>query len=202
MTLGQLQLMKRTAWLNMQRERRTATDEEAAALTGYVVNAVVYTAVLNGILYDFAKALKADKVRPCGERAVIKRLHDAARYAHDEIYKVFTNAIDGFGELYNKRYDAVSEAIDQRIHLEGGEKYYNIVLSLLRLIIKNNTACGRYRSPALTALEPFIRRLKEVPLPYTDKGDIIDLIVDQASKSVMRMNDFETIINDYENGTK
>lgn len=52
MTLGTLQLMKRTAWFNMQHERRTATEEEAAALTGYVVNAVVYTAVLNGILYD------------------------------------------------------------------------------------------------------------------------------------------------------
>lgn len=62
--------MKRTAWLNMQREPKGATEEEAAALTGYVVNAVVYTAVLNGILYDFADALN-DMILELKEEGVI-----------------------------------------------------------------------------------------------------------------------------------
>lgn len=187
--------MKRTVWLNMQRNpRRGAIEEEAAALTGYVVNAVVYTAVLNGILYDFADALKADKVRPCGERAVIKRLHDAARYAHEEIYKVFSNAIDGFGPLYNERYDKTTESIERHILLQGGDKYYNIVLSLLRLIDKNNNACGRFRSSALVALQPHLRRLKDCNLPYEDRGEVIDRIIDSASKEVMELHKFKEII--------
>lgn len=196
MTLGQLQLMKRTAWLNMQREPKGATEEEAAALTGYVANAVVYTAVLNGILYDFADALKADKVRPCGERAVIKRLHDAARYAHSEIFKVFSNAIEGFGKLYNERYDKVTESIERHILLQGGEKYYNIVLSLLRLIDKNNEACGRFRSPALVALQPHLRRLKECALPYEDRGEVIDRIIEGATKEVIELKKFKQILNE------
>lgn len=196
MTLWQLQLMKRTAWLNMQREQKGATEEEAAALTGYVVNAVVYTAVLNGILYDFADALKADKVRPCGERAVIKRLHDAARYAHGEIYKVFSNAIDGFGPLYNERYDKVTESIERHISLKSGDRYYNIVLSLLRLIDKNNNACGRFRSPALVALQPYLRRLKDCALPYKDRGNAIDLIIEGATKEVIELKKFKQILNE------
>lgn len=195
MTLGTLQLMHRTAWLNMQRNpRRGATEEEAAALTGYVVNAVVYTAVLNGILYDFADALKADKVRPCGERAVIKRLHDAAGYAHGEIYKVFSNAIDGFGPLYNERYDKTTESIERHILLASGDKYYNIVLSLLRLIDKNNNACGRFRSPALVALQPHLRRLKDCNLPYEDRGEVIDRIIESATKEVIELKKFKQII--------
>lgn len=196
MTLGTLQLMKRTAWLNMQREQKGATEEEAAALTGFVVNAVVYTAVLNGILYDFADALKADKVRPCGERAVIKRLHDAARYAHSEIYKVFSNAIEGFGPLYNERYDKVTESIERHILLTGGDKYYNIVLSLLRLIDKNNNACGRFRSPALVALQPYLRRLKDCALPYEDRGEVIDRIIEGAAKEVIELKKFKQILNE------
>lgn len=196
MTLGELQLMKRTAWLNMQRQPRGATEEEATALTGYVVNAVVYTAVLDGQLYDLTDALKADKVRPCGERAVIKRLHDAARYAHSEIYRVFSNAIDGFGPLYKQRYDDVTASIERHILLQGGDKYYNIVLSLLRLIDKNNEACGRYRSPALVALQPHLRRLKDVALPYEDRGEVIDRIIEGATKEVIELHKFKKILNE------
>ena len=58
-TIQELQLIKRTAWVNANREPRGCTEEEADRMTPHVVNAVVFTAVLNGLLYDFEEAMEA-----------------------------------------------------------------------------------------------------------------------------------------------
>ena len=193
-TIQELQLIKRTAWVNANREPRGATDEEATRLTPYVVNAVVYTAVLNGVLYDFEDAVKDERTMDDRLKKVLRMFHTKANYAHGEIYRVFNDAIKGFGRLYNKRYDAVQRAVMERVGMQGGQKYYNIVLALLRLVRKNNNACGRFRSPALLDLEPYERRLQELNLPYEDKGEIIERIIDGATKAAIGLNEFKTIL--------
>ena len=195
-TYEELQLIKRTAWVNANREPRGCTEEEADRMTPNVVNAVVFTAVLNGLLYDFEDALKADRTMNDTVKKVVRMLHKSAGFAHSEIYRVFNNAIEGFGVLYNKRYDATTEAIERHVGMSGGERYYNIVLALLRLIEKNNTACGKYRSPALVAIEPNHRRLKELRLPYEDKGSVMELIIEGASKEVIGLRDFKKILDE------
>jgi hypothetical protein len=182
--------------MNAQREPRGCTEEEANRLTPYVVNAVVFTAVLNGILYDFADALKEDRTMNDTVKKVVRMLHKSAGYAHNEIYRVFNNEIKGFGVLYNKRYDATTEAIERHVGMSGGERYYNIVLALLRLIEKNNTACGKYRSPALKALERFVPRLIETKLPYDDKGEVIERIIESASREVIELHRFKKILKE------
>lgn len=193
-TIQELELMKRTAWVNMNRPRRSISDEESQRLVPYVVNAVVYTAVLNGILYDLEDAVKAERKNNDTMRKTLYMLHRTATYAHGEIYRVFNEAIDGFGELYNKRYDVTSRAIEQNVLLEGGLKYYNIALALLRLIRKNNQACGRFRSPALVKLETYIRRLTEKGIPYEDKGRAIEVIIESASNAVIGVEKFKQIL--------
>lgn len=193
MTLQEAQLIKRTAWANIERAKRGATKEEARRLNPYVVNVVVYTAVLNGMLYDLKSAIKAEKIRPCGERDVLRRLHNAANSAHEEIYREFSNAIEGFAELYNRRYDMVTEAIEKRVLLAGGERYYNIVLALLRLIETNNNACGRFRNPTLVALKQHLSRLLAIPLPYEDKGDVMKVIIHGASKEALDAERFNRL---------
>lgn len=165
-------------------------------MTPHVVNAVVFTAVLNGLLYDFEDALKADRTMNDTVKKVVRMLHKSAGYAHNEIYRVFDNAIEGFGVLYNKRYDATTEAIERHVGMKGGERYYNIVLALLRLIEKNNHACGRFRSPALKALNPFVRRLTEAKLPYEDKGSVMERIIEGASKEVIQLHKFKKILKE------
>lgn len=195
-TYEELQLIKRTAWVNANREPRGCTEEEADRMTPNVVNAVVFTAVLNGLLYDFEDALKADRTMNDTVKKVVRMLHKSAGYAHNEIYRVFNNAIEGFGVLYNKRYDATTEAIERHVGMSGGERYYNIVLALLRLIEKNNHACGRYRSPALVALERFVPRLIETKLPYEDKGRVMETIIEGASKEVIQLHKFKQILKE------
>ena len=104
------------------------------------------------------------------------------------------NAIDGFGKLYNERYDLTMSAIERNVGMSGGLKYYNIILALLRLIEKNNNACGRFRSPALVDLYPYIRRLTECRLPYEDKGEVIERIIDSASQEVIQLTKFKKIV--------
>lgn len=195
-TVQELQLIKRTALVNANREPRGCTQEEADRMTPYVVNAVVFTAVLNGLLYDFEDALKADRTMNDTVKKVVRMLHKSAGYAHNEIYRVFNNAIEGFGVLYNKRYDATTEAIERHVGMQGGERYYNIVLALLRLIEKNNHACGKYRSPALVALERFVPRLIETKLPYDDKGSVMERIIEGASKEVIQLHKFKKILKE------
>lgn len=195
-SIQELQLIKRTAWVNANREPRGATEEEAQRLTPHVVNAVVYTAVLDGVLYDFVDALKADRTMNDTVKKVVRMLHNSAGYAHNEIYRVFNNAIEGFGVLYNKLYDATTEAIERHVGMKGGERYYNIVLALLCLIEKNNHACGRFRSPALKALNPFVRRLTEAKLPYDDKGSVMETIIEGASKEVIQLHKFKKILKE------
>lgn len=195
-TLQELQLIKRTAWVNANREPRGCTEAEAQKMTPFVVNAVVYTAVLDGVLYDLLDALKAERTMNDSAKKVLRMLHKQVAYAHGEIYRVFNGAIEGFGKLYYQRYDLVTESIERHVGMEGGLKYYNIVLALLRLIEKNNHACGRYRSPALVAIEPNHRRLKELRLPYEDKGSVMELIIEGASREVIQLHKFKKILKD------
>lgn len=195
-TIQELQLIKRTAWVNEKRCSRGATQEEADRITPYVINAIVYAAVLNGMLYDLEDAMKTERTMNDSVKKVLRMLHHSAEYAHGEIYRVFDREIDGFGKLYNQRYDLTMTAIDEHILLEGGAKYYNIALALLRLIQKNNDACGRFRSPALVALYPSIRRLTEAVKCYEDKGHAIEMIINQASQRVLDATRFKKLLTE------
>lgn len=193
-TIQELELIKRTAWMNANRDPRQATQEEADKITPNVISAIVYCAALNGLIYDFKDALVADRTHNDSVKKVLRMLHHKAQYAHGEIYRVFNNAINGFGKLYNERYDLTMSAIEKHVGMEGGERYYNIVLAMLRLIEKNNNACGRFRSPALVDLYPYIRRLTECKLPYNDKGEVIERIIDSASQEVINQTKFKQIL--------
>ena len=193
-TIQELQLIKRTAWVNEKRCSRGAMQEEADRITPYVINAIVYAAVLNGMLYSLEDAMRAERTMNDSAKKVLRMLHHKAQYAHGEIYRVFNNAINGFGKLYNERYDLTMQAIEKHVGMEGGERYYNIVLALLRLIEKNNNACGRFRSHALVDLYPYIRRLTECKLPYQDKGEVIERIIDSASQLVINSTRFKKML--------
>lgn len=195
-TIQELELIKRTAWMNERLCDRGASQAYAEKITPNVINAIVYSAALNGLLYDFEDAVKADKTRNDSVKKVLRMLHHKAEYAHGEIYRVFNNEINGFGKLYNERYDLTMQAIEEHVGMEGGERYYNIVLALLRLIEKNNNACGRFRSPALVDLYPYIRRLTECRLPYEDKGEVIERIIDSASQEVIQLTRFKKILTE------
>ena len=193
-TIQELQLIRRTAWMNERLCDRRASQADAEKITPYLVKAIVYAAALDGFLYDFEKALVAEWAMDDRVRKVFMMLQRAVRIAHDDIHKTFSASVDGFGRIYSERYDRTSVAIEDNISLTGAERYYNIVLALLRLIEKNNNLCGRYRWPELKVLTPFERRLKEVGLPYEDHGNGIMRIIDSASTNVVSATKYKATL--------
>lgn len=184
-TIRQLQLIKRTAWVNANRKPRAATKDEADRYGRNIVFSLVYAAVLNGFIYDLESAMKEDKTMDDSAKKVIRLLHRTAQNAHGDIYTTFGKNVEGFGESYNRSYDRVSDAIEANINLEGGERYYNIVLALLRLIRKYNQASGRFKGASLVALEEDYRRFAALPLPYRDYHETIEAIIESASHNVI-----------------
>lgn len=186
MTVQELQLIKRTAVMNSNREPRGCTEEEANKLVPFIVNTIVYAAVLDGAVYDFEEELKKEKLYSDDVKQIVRMLKREAGYAHDALYKSFDRLEDGFGRLYNSRYDLTAEAIDRHILLRGGEKYYNIILGLLHLTLRNNQKCVGGSPLLRNRLTPFIRRMTELRLPYEYKGEVIERIIESANKEVVK----------------
>ena len=199
MTLQEAKSLSQFYWIMSNRNPRKFTEEEADRIRPNIINAIVYAAVLNGVMYDFIESLKAEKKYNDSVKKRLRLLHQTAEKAHSEIYRVFNNAIEGFGRIYNERYDRVSRAIENNCFLEGAEKYYNLVLALLRLIKKNHDACGVHRSPAIMKIHPFIDSLIALNLPYSDKGNAIEVIITSASNEAMQKN-FEKFLKDFDDG--
>jgi hypothetical protein len=185
-TIQELQLIKRTAIMNANREPRGCTEEEAGRLVPFVVNTIVYAAVLDGAVYDFESALKKEHLYSDDVKKVVRMLKREAGICHNALYKNFDRIETGFGRLYNGRYDLTAEAIDRHILLQGGEKYYNIILGLLNLTIRNNARCKGGSSLLRDRLTPFIRRITNLGLPYEYKGEAIERIIESANKEVSK----------------
>lgn len=197
MTLKEAKSLSQFYWIMSNRSPRKFTTEEADRIRPNIINAIVYAAVLNGVMYDFIDALKNERFYNDRVKTRLRLLHQIVAKAHSDIYREFSNAIDGFGRLYNERYDRASNAIEKNCFLEGAEKYYNIVLALLRLIKKNHDACGAHKSPAIMKMHPYIDSVMALNLPFSDKGNAIEAIITSASNEVMHKN-FEKFLKDFD----
>lgn len=60
--------------MNANRPHRGATEEEANRITPYVIGAVVYTAVLNGVMYDLIDTLKDERTYNDRAKKVLRML--------------------------------------------------------------------------------------------------------------------------------
>lgn len=173
-------LMRRMALMADRHARRKATEEENKAFRVDAISTMVYVAVLNGFLFDLTSAMKKQMPHMRNERHIVSRIMEDANYAHSKIYEVFSKNIPNFGVYYNNEYDKATEAINATVYLEGVERYYNIVLALLRIVRHHNDRCGRWHSPAVRDLDKAERRLKSLNIPCDDKSIVIETIIRNA----------------------
>ena len=135
MTLQEAQLIKRTAWVNMQ-DRKPSKDDEK-----YVPKAVrmlTFIACLNYAMLDLGDELSEAGIL----RHAVKRRYnmalDIVQKAHAEAYRMLNSISEPAGRQYNEEMDRTYSIIQSCVMLQPPERAYNIVLALLRLITSLN----------------------------------------------------------------
>lgn len=135
MTFQEAQLIKRTAWVNMQDRKPTKEDEK------YVPKAVrmlTFIACLNYAMLDLGDELSEAGIL----RHVVKRRYnmavDIVQRVHSVAYRMLTRISLQTGREYNDKMDETYSRIQSCVMLQPPERAYNIVLALLRLITSLN----------------------------------------------------------------
>ena len=182
MARDQALLMRRMAIQHNNRINRRSTEEENDRIMPYAFGAMIYTATLNRYLYDLYEVAMQDVKNPQKEKRMMCKIQQRAMFAHQAIYKAFEQAYKGFGQYYNAEHDRAVEIIESHVLIEGASRVYSIVLALFELVEEMNSKCGRWRCPAIVALEPTKRWLKDLKLPYEDKSSIVRVIIEKAYK--------------------
>lgn len=136
MTLKEAQLIKRTAWRNMQAP--TKPSEKDMKYVPIAVKMLTYVACLNYAMLDLGDDLEADGKM----RHEVKRRYTMAteivQAAHGRAYNMLNTLNEQAAREYNDRMDETYKKIQECVLLEGTERSYNIVVSLSRLIERMN----------------------------------------------------------------
>lgn len=144
MTYEQMQLIRRTAWMNIQLLDKGPRPEDAK----YVPRAVrmlTLVACMGYAVLDLEEALSR-----CGKlrhevKVRMKQVKHLTEYAHGTAFEMLHKVSDEAARMYNDRMDETYRRIFARILLPEPEKSYNIVVALCRLIEKyNGQISGRY----------------------------------------------------------
>lgn len=174
MTLQEAQLIKRTAWRNMQ-DRKPSKDDEK-----YVPKAVrmlTFIACLNYAMLDLGDELSEAGIL----RHVVKRRYnmaaDLVQRVHSIAYGMLVRISEKAGREYNDKMDETYSRIQSCVMLQPPERAYNIVLALLRLITSLNVelTCRYDFAPA--------RKLKAIPSMLSVCG-----IKDYAIDNILNVN--------------
>lgn len=167
---SQLQLIKRTAWMNIQIEekrRRGEIEQSEAEMEVCAAKArrgLEYVACLNSVAIDLEMELtEAGLFRHAAKRTV-REIQQIAGRVHQQAWKMLNDYKDGVGRVYNDRMDAVAQAIDGAVLLKAPERAYNIMAALIRLISKINVTLRPYNwdfvyARELESIEPKLKRL-------------------------------------------
>lgn len=167
---SQLQLIKRTAWMNMQieeRRRRGEMPEPEAVTEACAAKArrgLEYVACLNSVAIDLEMELtEAGLFRHAAKRTV-REIQQIAAQVHQQAWTMLNDYKRGVGRIYDARMESVEAAINGAIMLQAPERAYNIVAALVRLIAGINDELRPYNwdffyARELAAIGPKLARL-------------------------------------------
>lgn len=135
MTIEQMQLIKRTAWMNIQAQEPNENDMK------YIPDAIrmlTYIAALNSIMYELVEEVEAMGLYRQDIKRRINQVHEVVRKVHSLSYTMLNGVSVDAGRQYNDAMEKEVANITNNISLEAPERAYNIVLALIRLIEKYN----------------------------------------------------------------
>lgn len=149
-TYAQAQLIKRTAWMNIQIEerKRRGEIEETEALTEACAakarHGLEYVACLNSVAFDLETELTEAGMFRHAVKRTVREIQQIAGRVHQQAWTMLDNYKRGVGRVYNDRMDTVTKAIDGAILLKAPERAYNIMAALIRIISKINAELRPY----------------------------------------------------------
>ena len=160
MTYKQMQLIRRTAWMNLQILDRGPSEADAKYVP-IAVRMLTMVACMGYAVLDLEAALAdAGKLRH-QVKLRMSQIRHMTEYAHGTAFNMLHSVNPAASRQYNDELDRMYGRISTCILLPEPEKSYNIVVSLCRLIEKyNGRISGRYdfapakplyRIPALIA---------------------------------------------------
>lgn len=183
-TLPQAQLIKRTAWMNMQIEerRRRGEMQEPEAVTETCAakarRGLEYVACLNSVAIDLEMELtEAGMFRHAAKRTV-REIQQIAARVHQQAWTMLNDYKRGVGRVYDARMESVEAAIDGAILLRAPERAYNIMAALVRLIAGINDELRPYNWDFFYARELAAIGPKLARLGIRDYG--VDCIIERA----------------------
>lgn len=144
------------------------------------VRMCVLIAMLNSAMYDFEAALTDAGMWRFDVKHHITRAHEEVNNAHGVLSKIMGSSMTKASKQYNALMDVCLEDVDASILIEDAvSKYYNICLSLCRLVgVYNNKLRSRYKFIPAERIAKLCSHFESVSL----KDEHIDFIVDANIK--------------------
>lgn len=135
MTIEQMQLIKRTAWQNMQNQEPNEKDMK------YIPDAIrmlTYIAAIDSVMYELVEELEEAGLYHHEIKRRVNQVHDMIRNIHDRSFVMLRGVSETAGRQYNDAMEREVNSISRNVSLEAPERAYNVVLALARLIGKYN----------------------------------------------------------------
>lgn len=173
MTIEQMQLIKRTAWMNVQAQEPNEKDLK------YIPDAIrmlTYIAALNSIMYELVEEVEAVGMYRQDIKRRINQVHEMVRKVHSLSYTMLNGISSSAGRQYNDAMEREVANITDNISLEAPERALNIVLALGRLIEKYNKRISpRYDFRPAHQLSRIASLLSVIPFKDYNLDRIIEL---------------------------
>lgn len=173
MTIEQMQLIKRTAWMNIQAQEPNESDMK------YIPDAIrmlTYIAALNSVMYELVWELEDAGLYHREIKRRVNQTHDMVRNIHQLSYKMLNGVSAVAGRQYNDAMDREVANITDCVSLAPPKRALNKVLALARLIEKYNRLISpRYNFRPANQLTKVASLLSVIPLEDHHIDRIIEL---------------------------
>lgn len=139
MTLKEAQLIKRTAWMNIQMEEKRRKDRLKPQPADEICTAkarrgIELVACLNYAALDLEEELTAAGMFRHETKRIVREIQKITARVHQQAWQMLNNYKDGVGRVYNGRMDVVYNAINDAVLIAPPERSYNIMLAMVRVI--------------------------------------------------------------------
>lgn len=173
MTIAEMQLIKRTAWRNVQAQEPNESDMK------YIPDAIrmlTYIAALNSMMYELVWELEDAGLYHREIKRRVNQTHDMVRNIHQLSYKMLNGVSVVAGRQYNDAMDREVANISDCVSLDPPERALNIVLALARLIEKYNKLISpRYNFRPANQLTKVVSLLRVIPFEDYHIDRIIEM---------------------------
>ncbi len=168
MTEQQYNLLRQFVFVDKENQERGATEEENIRYLPYGVQVIVYAACAHSALYDLEAELSDAGLYRHATKRYLQQARKHVGHLHELLYKGIGAHSEKFGRWYNEQFSEADGAINEHISLEAPERAYNITRALLRMAIRANEKCGRFRCPAISLVVLAEKYLDRCNLPIKD----------------------------------